>query len=169
MISNIVSVTEDGSGGRFHFYNYQSVNGSTTISTILRSYESQVLLDTAAVTYYYSADNSLTRADNDQGTYTYTYKANNSLQAFSLQGTDLSINGTYSYTSGLTDGKTDVFLQTLLGKDYYLLDLKQLDPYFLSIDADFENIGNSITDPYHVTGGTEQGTLGNTPFTSSAT
>ncbi len=72
-------------------------------------------------------------------------------------------NGTYSYSSGLRDGKADVFVQTLLGKDYYLFDIKTFDPYMLSVDNDFENIVFSIKDPYHVTNGTISGVPPDSP------
>jgi hypothetical protein len=168
-ISNIVKVWKGGDDIDSIFYTYQAASGGTVISTLERSYQSQDLVGTYAITYNYSADKRLTKADLDLGIFTYTYNANNSLQGFSVEGSGTTLNTTYTYTSGLPVGKADVFLQTLLGKDYYLLDLKELDPFVVTVNSDFEYIGNSITDPYHVTGGNQQGTFNGDPYPASAT
>jgi hypothetical protein len=115
-ISSIVDVPISGGWVDSTIYTYQALNGDKSISTVLRSYENQLLDYTYKVTYNYNADNSLTKVSNeDQGTYTYSYNPNNSLQSFSLQGTDITANANYSYSSGLPDQKADVFLRTLLG------------------------------------------------------
>jgi len=170
-ISSIVDVPISGGWVDSTIYTYQALNGDKSISTVLRSYENQLLDDTYKVTYSYNADNSLTKASNeDQGTYTYSYNSNNSLQSFSLQGTDITANANYSYSSGLPDQKADVFLRTLLGKDSYIFDIRAFDPYLLSVDADFEYIGNSITDPFHVSNATISSYTPTTPdpFSTSA-
>lgn len=171
-IASIVSLSKDGSYVDSTIFTYQPANGGTLISTVDRGYDDRSLDDTYAVTYNYDANKRLTKVVNqDQGTYTYSYNANNSLASFSLQSTDLAVNGNYSYSSGLPDAKADVFLQTLLGKDYYLYDIRIFDPYLLSVDNDFENVGNSVTDPYHMTNGTMSGHTPATsnPFSVSAT
>jgi YD repeat-containing protein len=171
-ISSIVEVPITGSEVDSTIYTYQSLNGDNSISTVVRSYDNQLLDYTYKVTYNYNASNSLTKVLNeDQGTYTYSYNSNNSLKSFSLQGADITANADYSYSSGLPDQKADVFLQTLLGKDFYIFDIRTFDPYILSVDEDFEYMGNSITDPFHVSNATLSSYSPATPdpFSTSAT
>ncbi len=170
-INNIVNTQPGFDGEDSTLYSYQSVNGGTSISTITHSYESQVLTDSYTVDYIFDTENKLTKViDQDLGTLNFSYNSNNSLNTFSLQEANLTLNGNYFYASSLPDGKADTFLQTLLGKDFFLFDIKMLDPFILTaVNADFGYITSSITDPHHVTSATAQGNIYNTPFSTSAT
>ena len=167
-ITDMVEVSEDLSEVDSIFYTYTSAVGGTGITTISRYYKNNVFGISDTAMYNINADNKLTKAnflasfnypyEFEASTYTYTYNSNNSIRSFMSQSPNRNINATYTYASGIPDGKADVFLQTLLGKDYYLPGILIFNPFFASVDYDYDLLGVSYTDPYHVTSGTQAGT-----------
>lgn len=151
-ISSIVSLPVTGTWMDSVLYTYHSLDDGISILTVNHSYFNQILVNNYAATYYYNADSRLTKiVDQYHDSSAYSYNPNNSFASFSLHSSDVTTQGNFSYSSGLPDGKADVFLQTLLGKDFYIFDLKAFDPFILYVNSDFSDEGISITEPYHPT------------------
>jgi hypothetical protein len=132
------------------FFNYLTISGGTKITTIEHSYYpgSPVFIDTAL--YSYNTDFKLTQILKSGGAITsYEYNTNNSIKKLLFLSPGISNETNFFYMSGLTDGKEDVLVRTLLGKDNYIQNLK--DFYYFSSFADNEYITVSATDPYHPT------------------
>jgi hypothetical protein len=132
------------------FFNYQTVSNGTKITTIEHFYypASPVFIDTAL--YTYNTDFKLTQVLTSGGGVTnYEYNTNNSIKKLLFLSPDASNETNFFYTSGLADGKEDVLVRTLLGKDYYIQNLR--DFYYFVSFADNEYITVSATDPYHPT------------------
>jgi hypothetical protein len=132
------------------FFNYQIVSGGTKITTIEHFYypASPVFIDTTF--YTYNTDFKLTQILKSGGAITtYEYNTNNSIKKLLFLSPDISNETNFFYTSGLADGKEDVLLRTILGKDFYIQNIKNL--YYFTSFADNEYITVSATDPYHPT------------------
>ena len=130
------------------FYNYESVNGGTNISSIggFNGYFE------GTTVYNYDVDNKLLAYSSDmgQGNATFSYNANNSLKQIISQGIGDN-QSDFSYASGIPDEKADAFYKILLGKDYYLWDLSDLFPFTFYLDPDYDNYFISATNQYHLT------------------
>lgn len=132
------------------FFDYQTVGGGTKITTIEHFYYpgSPVFIDTAS--YTYSVDFKLTQIQKSGGgVTTYEYNTNSSIKKLLFLSPGISNETNFFYTSGLADGKEDILLRTLMGKDFYIQNIKNL--YSFTSFADNEYITVSATDSYHPT------------------
>ena len=131
------------------FYTYEPVSNGTKITTI--GYQSY-FEDT---TYYnYDKENKLLSYQFSYGdpvNSQFYYNLNGSLSKIVKTGGDYENLAEFSYTSGLPDDKENMMDRILLGKDYYLWDLKVLSPFTVYLDGDFDDYPLSLTDPYHLT------------------
>jgi hypothetical protein len=132
------------------FFNYQPVSGGTKITTVLHSYYQASLFSIDTTLYTYSGDFKISQIlASGGGRTTYEYNANNSLKKLTFLSPDESNETNMFYTSGITDDKEDFLLRALLGKDYYLQNIKEF--YYFITYLDNEYILVSATDPYHPT------------------
>ena len=128
------------------FYTYQSVSGGINIATS----ESDNNYLGGKVVYNYDLNhNLLAYHEEDDVNTTYSYNANKSVHKIVSNGYGNTVSD-FAYTSGLPDGKEDMLYKLLLGKDYYLLDLKAMYPFTFSLDSDFDDYLISATDPFHI-------------------
>jgi hypothetical protein len=130
------------------FYNYESVNGGTNISSI-GGYNGYF---EGTTVYNYDADYKLLAYSSDMGqsTATFSYNSNNSVQQIISHGF-VDNQSEFSYTSGIPDEQADRFYELLLGKDYYLWDLSDFFPFSFYLDPDYDNYLISATNQFHVT------------------
>lgn len=129
------------------FYNYESVNGGTNISSIggFNGYFE------GTTVYNYDGNNKLLAYSTDMGqnSATFSYNANNSVKQIISNGIGNN-QSDFSYTSGIPDAEADAFYELLLGKDYYLWDLSNLFPFNFYLDPDYDNYFISATNQYHI-------------------
>jgi hypothetical protein len=171
-INYIAEVSKDGSVYDSIFYNYQAVSGGTKITTVNHYYQGISSSGNDTLIYSFTSNNHLTRWE-DPGYETntdYTLNTNGTIKSYVNTSPNETITANYMYASGLPDGKADAFTQALLGKDYYLPDLIDLDLFVYAYNTisgyDYFNI--PFTDAYHISAANLQVTnLGN-PITESA-
>ncbi len=173
--NKIIYVSEtsiDGSVYDTIFYNYQPVSGGTNITTFNHYRENVSVFGIDTTVYSFNINNGLTQLTgvSFQTITNYMLNANNTVKSYATVGYDDTTNANYSYASGLPDGKADAFMQALLGKDYYMPDILDQDPFVYSYAeiSFFDNFNISFTDPYHISSATLQH-KGDGPGTETAT
>jgi hypothetical protein len=131
-------------------YTYKPVGDGTEITT--SGYQSYF---EGTVSYKYDKDNKLLsyqfQPNTTYGIAQFYYNTNNSISKVEKTGGDYDNVAEFSYTSGIPDDKEDVLGRVLFGKDYYLWDLKDMNPFIFYLDADYDDYPISFTDPYHIT------------------
>lgn len=164
--NKIIYVSEtsiDGSVYDSIFYSYQAVSGGTNITTFDHYRENISNFGIDTMIYSYNSNNILTQsADVSFHSITnYILNANNTVKSYTAvdDGYGDTTHATYSYASGLPDGKADLFVQTLLGKDYYMPDIFDQDPFVYAYNASsgYDDLYISFTDPYHISSATLHG------------
>lgn len=130
-------------------YTYKTESGGTVITT-----EGSNAYFFGACDYHYDANFNLISYQasyyTDYANGILSYNANNSINKISGLGVGENLTE-FSYTSGMPDQKEDLLERVLLGKDYYLWDLKLLNPFVFDLDMDYDNFLLSATNPFHVT------------------
>ncbi|MEO7121225.1 MAG: hypothetical protein ABIY62_09010 [Ginsengibacter sp.] len=159
--NKIIYVSEtsiDGSVYDSIYYNYQAVSGGMNITTFDHYRRNITNLGIDTMEYKYNSNNRLIElADVSFQTFTnYILNTNNTVKSYTTVGYGDTTFANYSYASGLPDGKADVFVQALLGKDYYMPDIFDQDPFVYSYNAisGYDDFNISFTDPYHVSSAT---------------
>ncbi|MDQ6903463.1 MAG: hypothetical protein M3139_10680 [Bacteroidota bacterium] len=130
------------------FYTYQAVSGGVKILTAgTNGYHDY------NTTYHYDNNNNLLDYHGDFSndySATHSYNANNSLNKILVKSP--SNNQTdFLYSSGIPDEKEDLLFNLLIGKDNYLWDLKELYPFLIYLNPDYDDYDFSVTNPYHLT------------------
>jgi hypothetical protein len=129
------------------FYNYENISDSVRVSIERRAYLDQ---------------------DVEKSNYAYTYK-NKSLQTLRLNFSDFLYNYQYQqnkltnmewvsngdfirvamiYQTPAPDETRDLFQELILGKDYYIQDIRDMYFFFLFRDSKFLTV--SASDPHHL-------------------
>jgi len=130
-------------------YTYETTPNGTQISVAgYYAYFEETLTH-----YNYDNQNKLISysfEEDPEPTAQFSYNSNNSVSKIVKTG-DFANVSEFSYTSGIADDKEDLLGRILLGKDYYLWDLKELSPFTEYLDADYDDYPISLTDPYHFT------------------
>ena len=170
-INYIAEVSKDGSVYDSIFYNYQ---GATSITAVNHYYEGVGLEGYDTSVYTFTPGYRLTGLANPnyETNTDYTLNANGTIGSYVTTSPDYTITANYTYASGLPDGKADPFTQVLLGKDYYLPDVADLNPFVYSYNAlgDYDDFNIPFTDAYHISAANLQiAESGNPPVTESAT
>lgn len=144
-ISYIVYNDRDYNQTDTTFYKYQTVAGRTDISTdgIGGYFENNTI-------YHYDNNFRLMAYENDYASGNFSYNLNNSISKIVGKGIGDNV-AEFSYASGISDEKEDLTGRLFTGKDYYLWDLKELNPFVFNLDADYDNFSISATNPYHIT------------------
>ena len=127
------------------FYTYQSESSGTKITTngIAGYFEGSTI-------YRYDNNYNLLEYQGEYANATFQYNPNNSISK--MVGSGIGDNvADFSYSSGIPDDKEDLLCRLLIGKDYYLSDLKELYPFNFYLDPDYDNYMISATNPYHLT------------------
>ena len=131
------------------FFTYELINGNTKIAV-----KGDWAYLEGNTDYTYDANNKLLSyqfAGGGSEIARFNYNPNNSLSKVVKTGGDFDNVIDFSYASGLPDDKENMLERILLGKDYYLWDLKVLSPFTFYLDADYDDFPISFTDPYHFT------------------
>jgi len=154
-INYIAEVSKDGSWSDSIFYKYEPSNGETVITTVDHYYEgSPDLSGEDTVVYTYNSNHGLLQlADPAFQTNTlFTLNTNGTVQSYMTTTPVFKATVNYNYASGLPDGKSDAFTQALLGKDYYLADVLDFDPFVHSYgnSTDYDEAPVPFTNPYHI-------------------
>jgi len=135
-----------GNGKDTTFYNYQSVSNGVNITTTS---------DFGTVLYKYDNNYNLLQyqgATADDYSATFQNNANNSINKMLVTGFFEGTNeSAFSYSSAIPDDKEDLLCRLLIGKDYYLWDLKKLYPFLFYLNIDYDNYMISATNPFHLT------------------
>jgi|GEM_PF-6436946 len=166
-INYIAEVSKDGSYYDSIFYKYAPSNGATVITTVSHYQEGtggNTGEDTSV--YTYNSNHGLTQLaePNFQTNTSFSLNANGSVNSYVSTTPDFTLNVNFTYASGLPDGTADAFTQVLMGKDYYLADVLNLDPFvlpFISSGGYDGTIDIPVTDPYHLSSANFQATGGN--------
>lgn len=127
------------------FYTYQSESGATKITTSGLSgyFEGSTI-------YRYDDNCNLLEYQGEYANATFQYNPNNSISKMIGKGIGDNV-ADFSYSSGIPDDKEDLLCRLLVGKDYYLWDLKDLYPFQFALDSDYDNYLISATNPFHLT------------------
>ena len=175
-INYVAEVSKDGSWYDSIYYKYEPSNGETVITTVDHYYEgSPDLSGEDTLVYTYNSNHGLLQlADPSFQTNTlFTLNTNGTVQSYVTTTPAYNATVNYTYASGLPDGKADAFTQALLGKDYYLSDVLDFDPFVHSYNHgnDYDEAPVPYTNPYHISSANFKavGINGNNNFTDNIT
>lgn len=127
------------------FYTYQRESSGIKITTIGRE---SYFEDTT--TYRYDNSYNLMEV---KGVYDYAnYHYNPNMSINKITGKGLGDNVTdFAYGSGIPDAEEDWLARLLVGKDHYILDIMDLNPFVFYLDPDYDNYSVSATNRFHLT------------------
>lgn len=127
------------------FYTYQSESGGTKVTTkgIEATFE-------GITTYRYDNNYDLLEFQGEYAYATFQYNPNKSINKITGMGAGDNVTD-FLYSSGIPDEKEDWLSRLLLGKDHYLWDLMELNPFVFWLDPDYDSYLVSATNPYHLT------------------
>ena len=147
---NYIAKDEAYVGKDTTFYSYQTSNGNN-IRTIFYNRDDPFFNDTTV--YLFDNDFDLISIDHSKSEFfSFEYNADKSLKT--IAANKISSHGNeFFYQAGNTDKKEDLFLKLLIGRDYYLPDLKKLFPFQFAGGNMYSYgsvFGIYATNPYHI-------------------
>lgn len=130
------------------FYAYENIGDSVRISIERRAYLDQ---DVVKGFYTYTYKNKLLlylRMNFSDFLYTYQYQQNKLTKLEWVRNNDF-IRMALAYQTPAPNESRDLFQELILGKDYYLQDIRDMYFFFLFRDSRFLTL--SASDPHHIT------------------
>lgn len=129
------------------FYTYESIGDSVRISIERYAYF-DMDVEKSLYTYTYK-NNSLQKLRLNSSDFLYTYQyQQNKLTNIEWVRNDDFIRMAMGYQTANPDESRDLFQELILGKDYYLQDLRDMYFFFLFRDSKFLTL--SASDPHHL-------------------
>ena len=152
-INYIAQISKDGSWYDSIFYNHEPSNGGIVITTIDHYYEGTPdLSGEDTLVYTYNSNHGLLQLADFQSNTLFTLNTNGTVKSYLTNTLVYNATVNYTYASGLPDGKADAFTQALMGKDYYMADVLDYDPFVYSYYTynDYDEVSIPFTNPYHI-------------------
>ena len=129
------------------FYAYENIGDSVRISIERRAYLDQ---DVVRGFYIYTYKNNLLqnlRMNSSDFLYTYQYQQSKLTKLEWVRNSDF-IRMAITHQTPAPDESRDIYQELILGKDYYLQDIRDMYFFFLFRDSRFLTL--SASDPHHI-------------------